>query len=116
MAGTDEAALGLNVDMGIYHVPGTNRTKRHYRKVVRATSDGIETTKKQRRDNTVAHRLNKTTAILDFYEKHSTRVKTCCTKNNCLVNLMGHADDSEQLSPEQLIMKDKFIRQVCASR
>ena len=107
-------AAPLNVDMGIYHAPGTNRTTFQYRKVKR-TSEESSKSKKQRREETVSKRLNKTARILDFYEKKSTRVYCCC-QNNCLVNLLGHADDSELQSVEQLSMKDKFMRQVIASR
>lgn len=111
----NEIVTPLVVDGALYHSSGTNGTKRQYRQIKRKAGNGQEA-KKQRRNETVAQRLNVTTAILDFYEKKSSRVKTCCTKNNCLVNLMGHADEQGHMSPGQLVMKDRFIREVCASR
>lgn len=110
----DADASTLLVDTGNYHIEKSG-TKRQYRKLNRAACNAGEA-KKQRRDVNIAKRLNKTTATLDFYEKKSTRVKCCCMTSNCLVSLMGHADEQDQLSPEQLVMKDSFMRQVCASR
>ena len=42
-------------------------------------------------------------------------VRKCCNLRSMVGNI-GHDDETSPLSPCQLVMKDKFVRQMCSTR
>ena len=53
--------------------------------------------------------------ISPIYVSGTGIVRKCCNLR-CLADNIGHDDETRPLSPCQLVMKDKFIRQVCSTR
>ena len=71
--------------------------------------------KNQQRDSTVNLRTSQASVISVIYVNGTGIVRKCCNLR-CMADNIGHDDETSPLSPCQLVMKDKFIRQVCSTR
>ena len=94
-----------------YHVEASGGTERAYMYLKRPKA----AVKKLQRYSAVNLKTSQASVAYVIYVNGIGIVRKCCNLRYMADN-NGHDDETSLLSPCQLIMKDKFIRQVCSTR